>query len=501
MQVGRVASILRLMKNRPDSGVVNGQSSVNRADLEEHESFDRLIDGISQGGGVALRDWSARDFSNIYVRFRPHLISHAGKFLRDTTQAEEVVQDSFLYLMTAMPELDSEVGILRFLKWKVRLLCLDVIRSSGRGYNETFSGDVFAGGQEEVAESIERAEDAAVVRLALAQLSPRHREVLIATVIEEKTYKQTSQQMGISENGLRQLLLRARRAFRQELVGQADAANMTVSEALRLASKRHAGKLLSTSVVGATLIVAAFIPLDFGSQQSESLFAVNDLSSELRFGSSETAADLPGSAREVAGNTEIGESVLVEEFDPLELPYEEKVETEVPAPEQEFTQAEGERTRELVTDDLKDFQTLLSQNLALSPVEIDANRVHSLAAQDISGYLRENIAAGVDLVVELGTCRESAALVPCKLFLEDSRNGWHLVWLSTNFATHESNASPGSRSIQVVATDFLVGDFGGNFGNVSVDAPVGESPEYLRLNLEITDTKARILDFEWVQPS
>lgn len=480
---------------------MNEQLSVNRPDVEEQESFDWLNNGTSQGGGVVLRDWSAQDFSNIYVRFRPHLIRYAGNFLRDTTQAEEVVQDSFLYLMTSMPELDSEVGILRFLKWKVRLLCLDIVRSSGSGYNETFAEDAFAGGHEEVAESIERAEDAAVVRLALAQLSPRHREVLIATVIEEKTYKQASEQMGISENGLRQLLLRARRAFRQELVGQADAANMTVSEALRLASKRHAGKLLSTSFVAATLIVGALIPLDFGSQQSEPLFADNGLSSELRFRNSGTAEDLPGSARELGGNVDIVAAPLVGEIDPLESPDEERVETEVPGPEQEFTQEEGGRTSESLSDEFKDFQALLSKNLSQSPVEIDANRVRSLAAQDERGYLRESVAAGVDLVVELGTCRESDAPVPCKLFLEDSRNGWHLVWLSTNFASYESNSSPESRSIQVVATDFLVGDFGGNFGNVSVNAPVGNSPQYLRLNLEITDTKARILDFEWVKPS
>ena len=84
---------------------------------------------------VFLKDWSAKDFANIYVRFRPHLISHAQKFLREKTQAEEVVQDAFLYLMTALPELDSELGVLKFLKWKTKMLCLDIIRSSQTGLN------------------------------------------------------------------------------------------------------------------------------------------------------------------------------------------------------------------------------------------------------------------------------------------------------------------------------------------------------------------------------
>ena len=83
-------------------------------------------------GAAVLKDWSAQDFANIYTRFRPHLERHARRFLRSQHQVDEVVQDAFLYLMVTLPELDSEIGVLRFLKWKVRLLCLDVIRASGR---------------------------------------------------------------------------------------------------------------------------------------------------------------------------------------------------------------------------------------------------------------------------------------------------------------------------------------------------------------------------------
>ena len=81
---------------------------------------------------AVLRDWTAKDFASIYVRFRPHLERHARRFLVNPSQVEEVVQDAFLYLMTSLPELDSELGVLKFLKWKVRLLCLDIIRVSSR---------------------------------------------------------------------------------------------------------------------------------------------------------------------------------------------------------------------------------------------------------------------------------------------------------------------------------------------------------------------------------
>ena len=55
---------------------------------------------------AVLRDWTAKDFASIYVRFRPHLERHARRFLVSPSQVEEVVQDAFLYLMTSLPELD-----------------------------------------------------------------------------------------------------------------------------------------------------------------------------------------------------------------------------------------------------------------------------------------------------------------------------------------------------------------------------------------------------------
>ena len=206
---------------------------------------------------VVLKDWSAQDFSRIYVRFFPHLVTHAKKVLRDEAYAEEAVQDAFLYLMTALPELDSELGVLRFLKWKTRMVALDLVRA--RAENTVVSRSDFEAEalseDPDISESLERADDAAIVRLALAQLSPRQREAIVATVFEEKAGSQVASEMGLSENAFRQLLLRARRSFKTAFVGEVDAAGLTVNEALSLAAKRHRQKLIS----GGSLIIVLFL--------------------------------------------------------------------------------------------------------------------------------------------------------------------------------------------------------------------------------------------------
>lgn len=223
--------------------------------LDSMPSFD--MSDLDSEQGIVLRDWSAQDFANIYVRFRPHLISHARKFLRDETQAEEVVQDAFLYLMTALPELDSELGVLRFLKWKTKMLCLDILRSLSSNLNASsvpLPDDVPEDSQLET--SLERADDAAIIRMALAKLNPRHRQALIATLYEERSHEEVASELGIGENALRQLLFRARAAFKKALVGEALVEGKAISDILSVAS-RKAAVVSRTSLVALGAFAAA----------------------------------------------------------------------------------------------------------------------------------------------------------------------------------------------------------------------------------------------------
>ena len=205
---------------------------------EIRDRFHHHADSEADGN---LKNWTAQDFASIYVRFRPHLERHAKRFLSNPVQAEEVVQDAFLYLMTTLPELDSELGVLKFLKWKIRLLSLDVIRSSANRREQGVPENMeFASDDAELSEDLERAEDAAIIKMALSKLNPRHREALIATVYEEKPAEEVAKQLGLSENATRQLLFRARAAFRKALVGEVDTAGMSMGQLLSVAAKKAA---------------------------------------------------------------------------------------------------------------------------------------------------------------------------------------------------------------------------------------------------------------------
>ena len=208
-----------------------------------------------------LANWTAQDFSDIYVRFYPHLLRHAKRFLTNHAQAEEVVQDAFLYLMTSLPEIDSEIGVLKLLKWKVKYLALDVIRVNGKASFAPVD-DVDLPVEHELSENLVRADEAAIVSLALAKLNPRQREALVASLYEEKETAVIAGQLGLSENATRQLLFRAKAAFKKALVGEAETAGLSVSQILSLAARKAAQD--SGKYIGAASAFLLILAVSFG---------------------------------------------------------------------------------------------------------------------------------------------------------------------------------------------------------------------------------------------
>jgi RNA polymerase sigma-70 factor (ECF subfamily) len=221
------------------------------AEIREH------LDENSQP--LVLRNWKAQDFANIYVRFHPHVLRQAKRYLTNHSQAEEITQDAFLYLMTSLPEVDSEIGVLKLLKWKVRLLALDLIKiNSQASFAPLDNQPELSIDDSALSLELERADDAAIVALALAKLEPRQREALVASLYEEKTSSQVAAQLGLNENATRQLVFRAKAAFKKALVGEAETRGLTVSEIISVAARKaskDAGKYVS--VASALLLVLA----------------------------------------------------------------------------------------------------------------------------------------------------------------------------------------------------------------------------------------------------
>ena len=423
-----------------------------------------------------LRTWTAQDFSNIYVRFHPHLMRHAKRFLTNHAQAEEVVQDAFLYLMTSLPEIDSEIGVLKLLKWKVRLLALDVISAEGKVSfaaveNVELVEDV------ELSESLVRADDAAIVSMALAKLSPRQREAIISSVYQEKPTSDVAAQLGLSENATRQLLLRAKAAFKKALVGEAETAGMSVSEILSVAARKAAGD--ATKYIGAAsaliLVLAVGIGLLPNAPQSPS---------------SQISLPESGEARQLipadVDSLEAASDVASEAVQPVEAVSAEEEVVPVIAIQEKNPASQSQSPEPEITDSLQIAAPALTVNLASSPGTFgstSAGFAYGFGA-DREQLVRElwvfnanGISAKVDIVRIGDSFEYTLENLRPKLELSEQTPSIKVGRKASSMAVAETG-----RTLSLVATDLLLID---DDGREYLQQPFSDSSITVSVELDI----------------
>ena len=218
---------------------------------------------------AAPTTWSVADFGAFYSEHSSELRAHAARILKDTQRAEEVVQDALIKFMLAAPELESADHALGYLHRTIENLCVDIFRLEGRRPNLVLLDDaqaevestwVDAGDHSEV---IAQADDAAIIRQALAMLSPAERTALVMWEMDGRTTEEIAAELNIKESAVRHTLSRARASLRRvltEIIIDEDR-GLTALDLLSTTYKR-AGELAKKSsrvALSLVLVLAAFL--------------------------------------------------------------------------------------------------------------------------------------------------------------------------------------------------------------------------------------------------
>jgi RNA polymerase sigma factor (sigma-70 family) len=217
----------------------------------------------------APRVWTVGDLGAFYTQHRAELHAHASRVLKDSIKAEEITQDALIKFMLAAPELESDEHALSYLHRTIENLCIDLFRAEGRRPNlvviDDAQAEVEAAWQSngDHSAAISAAEDAAIIRQALALLSPAERAALVMWEMEGRSTEEIAAELGIKESAVRHTVSRARASLRKVLstlvineetgLTALDALSTTYKKAAELAQKS------SKAALSLLLVITAFL--------------------------------------------------------------------------------------------------------------------------------------------------------------------------------------------------------------------------------------------------
>ena len=161
------------------------------------------------------------DVRQAYADFGSELFGFAVNSVGDRTLAEDCVQETFLRAWKAQDRYSSDRGSARTWLYAIaRNVVIDTMRSrarhpvpvEGERMQAALESDDHGrpGPQAGVEETI-------VLNAALAQLTPEHREVLVAVQLRGLTYQQLAEQTGTSVATLRTRMYYGLKAMRTHL--------------------------------------------------------------------------------------------------------------------------------------------------------------------------------------------------------------------------------------------------------------------------------------------
>jgi RNA polymerase sigma factor (sigma-70 family) len=231
-----------------------------------------------KSASAGLKVWTVAELGAFYTEHRSELIAHASRILKDRAKAEEVIQDALIKVMLAAPELESTDHALGYMHRTIENLCIDIFRMEGRRPNLVLLDDNSAEleltwvDKEDHVDVIAAADDAAIVRQALAMLSPAERAALVMWEMEGRSTEEIAAELGIKESAVRHTVSRARASLRRvmsELIVDKER-GLTALDMLSTTYKKAASVAKKSSKAALSLILVFFAFLGFNAMPTDS---------------------------------------------------------------------------------------------------------------------------------------------------------------------------------------------------------------------------------------
>ena len=176
------------------------------------------------GNGAVLEQVPMTDITEIIKEREAPLLRYAGRLIRDSETARDVVQEVFIKYVRISQDRDR-VKIDNIPAWLYRVtrnMCLDHLKSKRVQLEIPIDENIanFAGG-ESPARTFEKEESMTLVRKKLMELEPRDREIVILKIEHGRSYKEIAEVMGISVTNVGFILHTAIKKLAKDLNAEA----------------------------------------------------------------------------------------------------------------------------------------------------------------------------------------------------------------------------------------------------------------------------------------
>lgn len=153
--------------------------------------------------------------SELFTEYRQMMFKIAMGILHNKSDAEDVVQDAFLWIINNLEKISQipcyERG--NYFASIIEHRSIDILRKRSRHPTEDIEEQYELSSDERVEESALSSVTVEEIKSALNELSNRDYELLYQYLFKEMTPKEIGEVMGISENNIRVYVQRARKRF------------------------------------------------------------------------------------------------------------------------------------------------------------------------------------------------------------------------------------------------------------------------------------------------
>lgn len=157
-------------------------------------------------------------FDSIYVQYYSRMLRFATEYVGSEADAENIVQDIFLYLWERRDSTEIHTNMGSYLFTLVKNKCLDYLRHQTvvEEYNQEYAYKYSA--LELLNQQFNSEEEfEGIIKRAIDKLPERCKEIFIKNRLEGKKYREIANDMAISENTVENQMSIALKKLRHEL--------------------------------------------------------------------------------------------------------------------------------------------------------------------------------------------------------------------------------------------------------------------------------------------